>query len=341
MAGCSSKFNFVKNDTKKKTNIRIGISVYDQYDTFIGSLLNALNACAKQKEQETGVTITVDIVNASGSQITQNEQVENFADQKCDIICVNLVDRTDTSVIIDKVKSCDIPIIFFNRELVEEDLQRWDKLYYVGAPAVDSGVLEGEILTKLWDNNRGEIDKNRDDKMQYVMLEGEAGHQDSSVRTEYSVNTITDHGIAVDKLANEIANWNRAQATTKVNMWIEKYGKDIEVIIANNDDMALGALDALRNAGWKKKDYPVIVGIDGTNEALTELQAGNLTGTVLNDEYGQAKGILELAYSLSMGTKLPDEITMIDGKYIRIPYQQVTKENIDEIVAEISKHRNK
>ncbi len=339
VTGCSNNFNLVKNDTTKKTNIKIGVTVYDQYDTFIDSLLDSLNSCAKEKEQQTGVTITVDIVNASGSQITQNEQVENFADKDYDMICVNLVDRTDTSVIIDKAKTSNIPIIFFNRELVEEDLERWEKLYYVGAMAVESGILQGEIVTNLWVDNKEELDKNQDGKMQYVMLEGEAGHQDASVRTEYSVNTIMDSGIQVDKLANGIANWNRAQATTKMGLWMEKYKKEIEVVIANNDDMALGALDALRNARWAEEDYPVIVGIDGTEEALNELQAGRLTGTVLNDEHGQANGILELAYSLVMGIDLPEDIQLIDGKYIRIPYKQVTKENIDGILEEVNSTR--
>lgn len=336
ITGCGK--NLTKR-TEKNTNIKIGISVYDQYDTFIDSIMDSLMLLAKQKEQESDVPITIDIVNASGSQTTQNDQVETFVEKDYDVICVNLVDRTDTSVIIDKAKSNDIPVIFFNRELVEEDLARWNKLYYVGAMAMESGILQGEILVDLWNNNSSKLDKNKDGKMQYVMLEGEAGHQDSLVRTEYSINTITDAGIVVDKLANEIANWNRAQAATKMGLWMDKYGERIEVVIANNDDMALGALDALKNANWNREDYPIIIGIDGTKEALYELQENNLDGTVLNDEYGQAKGILELAYSLIMNTKLPEDIALIDNKYIRIPYQQVTTKNIEEIIAKVESIR--
>lgn len=340
LSGCSNKLSLVKDDSKKITNIKIGVSVYDQYDTFVASLVDSLNDCAKKKEQSTGITITVDVVNASKSQITQNEQVEGFADKNYDIICVNLVDRTDTSVIIDKVKSCGIPIIFFNRELVEKDLERWNKLYYVGAPTEDSGILQGEILVDLWNSDQNALDKNKDGIIQYVMLEGEAGHQDASVRTEYSINEITDSGIKVDKLANGIANWNRGQATTQMNLWIEKFGKDIEAVISNNDDMALGALDALRNTGWSEKDYPIIVGIDGTKETLEKVQSGNIAGTVLNDECGQARGILELAYSLVMGAELPENLNLMEGKYIRIPYLKVNLENIDEILEQVNANRN-
>ena len=335
LTGCTK----TNQDEETKKSMRIGVSVYDQYDTFVASLIDSLNHSAKLKEQETGISITVDIVNASRNQFTQNEQVISYADKNYDIICVNLVDRTDTSVIIDKVKSSGIPIIFFNRQLVEEDLERWDKLYYVGATAEDSGILQGDILAKIWAESLEEIDSNQDGKMQYVMLEGEAGHQDALVRTEYSINTIMKDGIVVDKLANGIANWNREQAATQMKIWINKYGKDIEVAIANNDDMALGVLDALESLGIEEIDYPVIVGIDGTKEALTKLQAGNLAGTVLNDEYGQAKAIVELAYSLSMNTDLPQELDLVDGKYIRIPYQQVTTENVDEIIEMVGENR--
>jgi methyl-galactoside transport system substrate-binding protein len=336
LTGCSSK----EKGSQERKSIRIGISVYDQYDTFVSSLIDALNQCAKIKEEETGIDITVDIVNASRSQLTQNEQVISYADKNYDIICVNLVDRTDTSVIIDKVKSANIPIIFFNRQLVEEDLERWNELYYVGAAAEDSGILQGNILIDLWEKNQKEIDKNKDGKMQYIMLEGEAGHQDALVRTEYSINTMIDSGIVVDKLDNGIANWNREQAANQMRIWWNKYGNEIEVAIANNDDMALGVLDALRSLEVKEEDYPIIVGIDGTKEALNELRAGNLVGTVLNDEYGQANGIIELAYSLAMDTKLPEDVYLVDKKYIRIPYQKVTLKNVDDIIEMVNRNRS-
>ena len=87
----------------------------------------------------------MEVYNASQSQATQNNQVEAMAQDGCDIICVNLVDRTDPTTVIDLAEKNDIPVIFFNRELVEEDLERWDKLYYVGAKAFESGMMEGQI----------------------------------------------------------------------------------------------------------------------------------------------------------------------------------------------------
>ena len=99
-----------------------------------------------------------------------------------------------------KAKSADVPVIFFNRELVEEDLERWEKLYYVGAVALESGIMQGEIVAEAYEKDPEKLDKNGDGVLQYVMLEGEAGHQDAIIRTEYAVNTIIESGIKMEKL---------------------------------------------------------------------------------------------------------------------------------------------
>ncbi len=323
MVGCD-----VGKDEDEVKTIKIGISVYDQYDTFVASLMDSLNKWAKEKETETGIVFNIDIVNAAGNQTTQNDQVDSFVEKRYDVICINLVDRTDTSMIIDKAKNADIPVIFFNRELVEEDLERWEKLYYVGAPAEESGKLEGEIVVDLCDENFEKVDKNGDGVIQYVMIEGEAGHQDALLRTEYSIETIINNGYKVEKLGNETANWKRAQSQSKMTKLADSYGDSIELVICNNDDMALGAIDVLK----KREDIvmPIVVGIDGHKEALLTIQEGTLSGTVYNDNIGQAKAILELAYSLTTNKELPEDIEIIDGKFIRLPYQKVTPKNIDK-----------
>ena len=167
---------------EEKESLKIGISVYDQYDTFVSEMVSSFQDYAKEKEKEWGIPITLEIKSAKNSQIIQNDQMDDFIGDNFDIVCINLVDRTDASTIIEKAKSSDIPVIFFNRELVEEDLERWDELYYVGADAFESGQMQGEILVEECKKNFESIDKNGDGILQYVMLEGEAGHNDSMVR---------------------------------------------------------------------------------------------------------------------------------------------------------------
>ena len=309
-------------------NIKIGVTVYDQYDTFVSQLMEDFNTYATQMEEETGIAINVEAYNASESQTTQNNQVETMILDGCDIICVNLVDRTDPTTVIDLAEKNDIPVIFFNRELVEEDLERWDQLYYVGAKAFESGIMQGEIAADTFLNDP-KMDKNKDGICQYVVIEGEAGHQDAIVRTEYSVNTIVSSGIEVEKLGYAIANWNRAQAQTKMTQLLSQNGDNIELVLANNDDMALGAIDALRASDLRKEEWPVIVGIDGTDVGLEAVKNGEMVGTVYNDKEGQAKGMLDLAFALATNGKL-DNLNLEDGKYIRLPYSKVGLDDVEK-----------
>ena len=283
---------------------------------------------AADKEEATGVAINVEVMDASQSQLTQNEQVKSLIEKGCDVICVNLVDRTEPTTITDLAENKQVLIIFFNRELVAEDLERWSELYYVGADALQSGVLEGELAANAFKTN-AKMDKNGDDICQYVVLEGEAGHQDSIVRTEHSVNTLIENGVEAEKLGYAMANWNRAQAQTKTAALLTQFSGKIELIIANNDDMALGAIDALRDSQIPREDWPGVVGIDGTNAGLLAVENGEMLGTVYNDKEGQAREMLNLAFAIATnGDK--DSIPLIDGKYVRTPYHKVTQENVED-----------
>ena len=319
--GCEKKEEAVKS-------IKIGITVYDQYDTFISEMMTKFIGYAADKEEATGVAINVEILDASQSQLTQNEQVKSLIDKGCDVVCVNLVDRTEPTTITDLAENKQVPIIFFNRELVAEDLERWSELYYVGADAYQSGVLQGELAADAFKENAG-MDKNGDGICQYVVLEGEAGHQDAIVRTEYSVNTIIENGVEVEKLGYAIANWNRAQAQTKAAAFLTQYAGELDMIIANNDDMALGAIDALRDSEIPREDWPGVVGIDGTDVGLAAVKSGEMLGTVYNDKNGQAREMLNLAFDIATDGDKSD-IPLIDGKYVRTPYLKVTMDNVEE-----------
>ncbi len=323
MSALFSGCNFSKDDTV--TQIKIGVTLYDQYDTYLGQLMNSFNELVTESRKN-GNDIIVSVYDASNSQTKQNDQVKEMIEAGCQVICVNLVDRTDPSIIIDMARKAEVPIIFFNRELVESDLMQWEKLYYVGADAFESGIMQGELAAEAIKRDK-RIDKNGDGVIQYLVIEGEAGHQDAILRTEYAVDTLIGAGIKVDKEGSAIANWSREQAQAKVAQYINEGGEDLEVIFANNDDMALGAIDAYKKANIELANRPVIYGIDGTQEGLQALLSGNLAGTVYNDKEGQAKALFELAYDLATHTDISD-VGLTDAKYIRLPYTKVTIENV-------------
>lgn len=397
-----------KEERKEKKKLQIGVTIYDNYDTFLSGYMTAFEKEISKKRAE-GVEIGLFRYNAAGSQALQNEQVEEMLEKDCDVLCVNLVDRTAPSEIIDMAKKKNVPIIFFNRELVDEDLAQWNQLYYIGADAKQSGILQGEMAAEdilseepekptpevplaspedeeesseksqdkagnaeeiqdfVLQKSREDldilerevsaedtqtsteegtekkalilsprVDKNGDGVIQYLMFEGEAGHQDAIVRTEYSVNTLMQQGIPMEKLSYAIANWSRAEAQSKMMQFYPEFQDRIELILSNNDDMALGVLDAYDKIGLPKDKRPFIYGIDGTTVGLEAVKKGNLMGTVYNDEQGQAKALFQLAYRLATGKKGPEDEGE-NKKIIRLPYQKVRREDSQRLLEEKEK----
>ena len=272
--------------------------------------------------------IIVSTKSGNDDQQEQNEKVEEMIDAGCDVLCINLVDRTAPSRIIRMARNEDIPVIFFNREPVREDLMQWEKLYYVGCDAEQSGIMQGEIAAE-YINSHPEVDKNEDGKIQYVLLEGEAGHQDAISRTEYSVKTLMKNDVILEKLSYQLADWNRGQAENRMNRLISQYGKEIELVISNNDEMALGAVEAYRTVGYAREDWPVIFGIDGLEDALKAVKAGEMQGSILNDRVDQAKEMAKMAVKLFEGEDF-DQENLKEDRYYFSEYQKVDGSNIDE-----------
>ncbi len=324
LSGCASQ------TVTGPKEVKIAVLTYDEYDTFINSLTKHMTKWCRQKEKEDGIRITIDVVGAKKSQLTQNDQARKFISENYDVLCVNLVDRTDATVIIDRAMEKDTPVIFFNREPVEEDLSRWEKLYYVGAIARQSGELQAKIITDALSDpeKNAKIDVNGNGTIQYVMLEGEAGHQDTLVRTNVCTATIVKEGFSLEKLGDEYANWDRDQARAKMRELADRYPFQIEMVIANNDDMALGAIDALEEC-----DYPLdpfVVGINGTEDALEAIRTMKLDGSVFNDAKGQGETIMEMAYALGRGKPFPDSIEFTFDKYVFTPYSIITYDNVQK-----------
>lgn len=318
-----------KEQEQEVQRVHMGVAYYDQRDTFLNEMIGEMKNRMKEYETE-DVEMMMSIREAGGVQRTQNDQVKELIDAGCNVLCVNLVDRADPSEIIDLAREREVPIIFFNREPVAEDLQQWENLYYVGADARQSGGLQGELAAERIRTDKN-IDRNKDGKIQYVVLEGEAGHQDAIIRTENAVETLKAQGIELEKLSYQIANWNRAQAENRMEQMLSEYQNQIELVLANNDDMALGAIDAYEKRNYTESALPVFFGIDGTDPGLEAVVNGKLAGTVYNDKEGQAEAIVRLAAALV--TEEGMEIMEFEkDKYIYTPYFPVTEENVGDVM---------
>ncbi len=304
----------------------IGVHIYRFDDTFIAGVRDIIKANGDALGD-----CTIIAGDGKGSQPTQNDLIINSCVQGAKAQAINIVDVTAAPIVLQKLKNLGIPAVFFNREPDVVDMPQ-DGWYYVGARAEDSGMLCGGMLADYFEKNPT-ADLNRDGIIQYVMLMGELGHQDTIYRSEYSPKALQQRGFRIELVAEDTANWQRVQAQEKMSAWLSSYN-NIESVICNNDDMALGAIDALKAAGYFTEGrYIPVVGVDATGPAIEALKEGTLLGTVLNDAENIGKATLKLSYLLAKGAEINQnnfEYTISDGRYVWIPYQKVTKDNYSQ-----------
>ena len=302
---------------------KVGVAIYQFNDNFMTLFRNELEDYLVSKGfSKDNITIT----DGANDQATQTAQIENFITQGVDVMIVNPVNSSSAATITDKVTAADIPLVYINREPDEDEQARWEsedlKVTYVGADARQSGTYQGELILET--ETKGDI--NGDGKVSYIMIEGDPENVDAQYRTEYSVKALTDAGMKVELLDDEVANWDQAQAQEKVQNAISKY-PDAEVVFCNNDSMALGALEALEAAGKTVGKDIYLVGVDALADALDKIEAGELTGTVLNDHIAQSHAAADAA------------IDYIDGKTVEHKYTKdyvkVTTDNIADIKSDL------
>ena len=312
--------------------VLVGACIYKFDDTFMTGVRNNMKAEMDKIGGE------LEITDSQNRQPLQNDQVDAYIAKGANVVIVNPVDRTAALPLMEKAKAAGIPIVFINREPEAEVMQAYDKIWYDGAKAEESGTQSGELIVDYFKQNAG-ADKNKDGKIQYIMLRGEQGHQDAVLRTEYSVKAMKDGGFELEELGSDTANWDKVQATDKMKGFISAVGIErIEAVLANNDDMALGAIEALKAEGYNMGDpakYIPVVGVDATAPALEAMSKGEMLGTVLNDAANQGKAAVQVAVAAAMGKEVNKETTgyeVTDGKYIWVPYRKVTSENYKEFM---------
>jgi len=321
-----SCFLFFSCAQKKPT---VGIFVYQETDPYMFDFSLSILDSAK-------LNFETQLYFANNSQVLQNEQIEK-ALKKVDIFLINPVDRLGAFALIKKIKTTNKPVIFFNREPLERDLSLYENAYYVGAKPEQSGELQATLIMNLFGNNPQNLnhfDRNQDGKIQIFILKGEQGHQDAEARTNAVLQTFADSGWIIDLLDIEIANWNRDEAYTKTGRFLSTHPNQTELIISNNDDMALGAIARLRQENYFKdsnqngkidqddQSWIPVVGVDGLTDARESINSGYLYGTVINNSPKMAKLMIELSeILLKLREASTLSIPITENKYLWIDYE--------------------
>ncbi|MGT2950026.1 LacI family transcriptional regulator [Streptococcus cuniculi] len=299
----------------------VGVAIYKFDDNFMTLYREELERYFGELSKKTGNKYVLDIQDGKQDQATQTEQINNFIAQGKDVILANLVDPTAAGSIINSAKSADIPVVLINREPEVSELEIWPgKTTYVGADATQSGTFQGEIIAAT--DSKGDL--NGDGVVNYITLFGDPANVDAQQRTAYSVKALDDAGIKRKALAEPyLANWDTAKGQEVTASALEQFGDKLEVVFANNDGMAVGAVTAIKAAKRTVGKDILVVGVDAIPDAMELLTKGELTGTVLNDHFNQSHTAANVAVDLMNGKDVES--------YYWVDYVKVTKKEDSQL----------
>lgn len=285
----------------------IGVSMALFDDNFLTVLRNGMSDYAKTLD---GVELQIE--DAQNDVAKQQSQVQNFIASGVSAIIVNPVDTDATAALSKAAADAGIPLVYVNREPVNVN-ELPEKQAFVASNEQESGTLQTKEVCRLL-NGKGKV----------VVMMGELSNQAARMRTQDIKDVIaTDECKGLEIVEEQTANWSRTQGSDLMTNWLSA-GLEFDAVISNNDEMAIGAIQALKAAG-RTMDSVVVAGIDATQDALAAMAAGDLDVTVFQDAAGQGKGSVDAALKLAKGEQ-------VDTK-VYIPFQLVTPANIADFQA--------
>lgn len=282
----------------------IGVSMANS-DTFLTVLRKGIEKAAADANQPVQIEIADDDVQK------QLSQIQNFIAAKVDAVIVNAVDTSATAPMTKLANDAGIPIVYVNRQPIDVDALG-AKGAFVASNEADSGTLETKEVCKLL-GGKGDI----------LVMVGDLANQAAVQRTKDVHDVIATPECSGMKILDEqTAGWDPVKAQDLMTNWIAA-GHKPAAVVSNNDNMAIGAINAMKAAGWDMKDV-VVGGVDATQEALAYMKAGDLDVTVFQDAFGQGSGAVDAAIKLAKGEKVETKVW--------IPFQLVTPANMDQFM---------
>lgn len=301
LGSCSEKTTKTEQDAgTKKSGFTIGYCINNLNDTFQTYILEAA------KEAITAAGGQLEVTDATEDTIKQQDQVNSFIAKGVDGLIVVPVDTSSMDAITNAASGAGIPLCYVNRNpFAGKEDKMPAGVYYVGSQEIVAGRLQGERVGELL-NGKGGV----------AILVGILGNEGALKRTEGNKEVLAEKYPEITVLAEQTANWQRDQAVTVTENWITTYGKQLNAILANNDEMALGAIKALEAAS--RKDV-FVLGVDATLDGKAAVQLGTMAATVFQDANGQGGGAAKVMIEKIKGGN-PEKITWI-------PFQLIDKQS--------------
>ncbi len=320
----------------------VAVFYYTYGDTYISSVRAALDSALD------AAGIKYQDYDSNNSQTTQSEQVTTAIAQGATVLVVNLVDTGSDDAAKNIITQANgVPVIFFNRSVSEEAVTSSDKCVFVGTDYEMAGHMQGEMIGNYLLENYDTLDLNGDGTISYVMFKGQEGNAEADARTKYGqedADTILtgagkpalsfyDSANSNKYLVDQAGAWSSAAATeymqTIMSQYSEANNNMVELVIANNDEMAIGAVTALQNAGYNKDGSTVIpvFGVDATDAAKDAIAAGSMIGTIKQDADGMANTIADITANFMDGKEAFDGVdsaNVVGTWRVNIPYATYT-----------------
>lgn len=321
----------LNRNTRNIVNVAVLLYTFD--DLFMQQLKQDLEDIQNKNKDSVSFTF----YDGKNNIAVQNETLDSIVTRgNTDLIMANLADISENAVstAINIIKPKEIPTVFLDvhPDVVSKVSSNYQKDAFILANSDLAGTIQGNILVNLWNTDKNTLDKNNNNILEYVLLQGETDNPVAIDRSNYSISTINNSGIKTEQLAHINANWLKELAKNAIDSLFLRYGGRIEAIIANNDAMALGAIEALQKYGYNKGDkskYIAVVGIDAIPEARDLVDKGLMTGTVVQD----SKILAEVFYNVGMN--LVQNLNPIENTNYKIvneeiiipfPYEKYVKE---------------
>jgi ABC-type sugar transport system substrate-binding protein len=286
----------------------VGVSIRDYDDNFLSVLRDGMTDHVAVLD---GVRLQME--DGDNDVVKQLGQMENFIAAGVDAIVMNAADTSATQAMTDRAAAAGIPLVFVNLEPINmDDLP--DNQAFVGSNEVDSGTLQTQEVCRLL-KERGVTEAN------ILVLQGMLSNQAAVQRTKDIHDVIATPECSFMTIVEEqTGNWQRQQGADLMANWLTS-GLEFDAVIANNDEMAIGAIQALKAGGIPMEDV-IVAGIDATQDALASMKAGELDVTVFQDAAGQGRGSLDAALALARGETVEQKVY--------IPFQLVTPSNMEQ-----------
>ena len=327
-------------EMKDEYDVRVLVWKFD--DTYGSSVRQGMDKWAQAVGDELGCKINLTMYDAADDMAKQVEQANILVGDKPDFVIINLAEVASGQTLVDLFTGAGIPILFYNKPPTEETYDSVVKAsgsFFVGTLAREAGDMQGEILSDLWSADASKLDLNGDGTIQFVEFEGEPNNAEAIARSQYSQETAEALGVPMEDVNGGewiVANWDSAQAQEKMlATWAAH--PEIELVFANNDQMATGVIAALNQTGYNTGNEGdpsiAVIGVDATDAAYEAIRAGKMTATVKQDGDAMGEANIRFAMNYLINGKwiegLEDRYTLNeDGVSVFIPYAKITAENV-------------